>query len=74
MVQQIKLERDIEKRKVIVRDLWSRVCDRKKQFICCPMNEETGIKEPKESPTYLPRKGECGNIAETPIPLVGNKC
>ena len=71
-VKLIKLERNIVKRREIANNLWSRVCDRKKRFICCQVDEQRSIKLEKgiESPTYLPTQGECGKVKQRPTPLV----
>ena len=57
MVTKIKMEKDFSSKKLIINDLWSRVCDRRRRFVCCPGNierkEEKIVKN--ESPLYLPR-------------------
>ena len=73
MVTKIKMENDISRKKLIIEDLMSRVCDRRCRFVCCPGNigrkEEEIVK--KESPLYLPTKEECSIYEDKPTTLVG---
>ena len=72
-VKQITLEKSYQRRKELILKLRSMVCDRRKKFVCCPFNKQKLMKVDisKESPTYLPRQGECGHVEEHPTPLVG---